>query len=435
MKKTKKKLPLLNRPGAIWYIAACILVVVVFGILCLRDDGVYETEDTTYGIDVARYQGTINWERVSRSDVDFAMIRLGYRSITDGTILVDSNALFNLQEANKYGVKVGGYFFSTAVNEAEAVEEAKWVAEMIAQYAITYPIAYDCEMFTEEYSRQYGLTPSQRTDIALAFLKQIEKEGYEGMFYASKNDLSENAYWEIDRIQEDYKIWVAQYPGEVDPKMDRSSYEGIHSMWQYTRDGVVNGIDPSVDMNVAYFGYEGNAKPKNSTVPEEAKPDPEALMDFADADEKVTAKEEVNLRDIPSQGENANVLRQLKNGEVALRTGISDSGWSRLEYNGETYYAVSSYLTTDLEYDPNAFVDNDGFKTVFTPVNEQVTPKIAVNLRTEPSVESETAVVVVKLTNGEVVTRTGINEDVGWSRVVYEDQVLYCVSSYLELAE
>ena len=99
------------------------------------------------------------------------------------------------------------------------------------------------------------------------------------------------------------------------------------------------------------------------------------------------------------------------------------------------YYSVSSYLTTDLEYDPNAYVDPDGVKTVFTPVNELVTAKKAVNLRTIPSTEHKDSVVVVKIKNGDIITRTGINKDVGWSRVVYNDQVLYCISSYLQLAE
>lgn len=438
MNSTKKKPAFIRKDMAprnvLIYAAVCLLVVVVFAVLCFRDDSIHETEETTYGIDVARYQGTIDWEQVAQSGVDFVMVRLGYRSVTDGTIVADSNAKFNLQEARKYDIKIGGYFFSTAVSVEEAVEEAQWVADFVAQYPITYPIAYDCELFTEEYSRQYELTVTERTDIALAFLEEIENQGYKGMFYASRNDLDENGYWEVSRIEENYKIWVAQYPGEVDPQTDVSSYTGQHSMWQYSRDGSVAGIAQSVDMNVAYFGYDGVAEPKNRTEPEEVAADPEALMSFDEVNEQVTAKEAVNLRDIPSQGEDAAVLYQLQNGEVATRTGISDSGWSRVVLDGKIYYAVSSYLTTDLYYAPMD-TDDDGIETVFTPMNEQVTAKVAVNLRTLPSTEHEDSKVVVKIKNGEVVTRTGINEDVGWSRVVYNGQTLYCVSSYLKVVE
>lgn len=430
----REKKPFIDRK-AVYFGIICLLVVLLFAILAFGGKQVKQTDETTFGIDVARYQGTIDWEAVSQSDIDFVMIRLGYRGLSDGVITEDTNARYNLQEAQKYGIKIGGYFFSTAISEEEAIEEAKWVAELVSQYSITYPIAYDCELFNDPASRQYSMNKFQRTDVALAFLKEIEKQGYEGMFYASKNDMENDARWEVSRIQQKYMIWVAQYPEAPYPETKESSYSGEHSMWQYTRDGSIYGIETAVDLNVAYFGYDGICEPLNNTPPEEAKPDPEALMSFDEVNEEVTAKETVNLRDIPSQGENANVLRQLENGEVALRTGISESGWSRLELDGEVYYAVSSYLTTDLTYNPNAPVVVDGIETVFKSVNEKVTAKKAVNLRTIPSVEHEDSIVVVKIKHGDVVVRTGINEDVGWSRVEYMGQVLYCISSYLEIVE
>lgn len=162
---------------------------------------------------------------------------------------------------------------------------------------------------------------------------------------------------------------------------------------------------------------------------------PEAGMNFQEVNETVTAKEVTNLRNIPSQGADSTVLRQLSNGETATRTGVSDQGWSRLVLDGTTYYAVSSFLTTDLSYrppEPEA-QDDDGIKTQFTPCQEQVTPKIEINLRSIPSVTNPEAVVVATAYAGEVFTRTGINTDVGWSRVEYNGQVLYCVSSYLEV--
>ena len=153
-------------------------------------------------------------------------------------------------------------------------------------------------------------------------------------------------------------------------------------------------------------------------------------MEFRDVWEHVTAKEETNLRDIPSQDDMAQVLYTLQNGEVAMRTGVSDSGWSRLIFEGKTYYAVSSYLTTQLVPEPD-----DNIQTVFRSVSDRVTAKDAVNLRTIPSVTDPESKVVVKLLRGEVVTRTGINEDVGWSRVEWKGQTLYCVTSYLEIVE
>lgn len=394
-----------------------------------------ETDEVTFGVDVAKYQGTIDWEQAAQSGVDFAMVRIGYRTMVDGEIVPDSNAKYNMQEAQKHGVKLGAYFFSTAVTEEEAVEEANWVADYISQYSITYPVTFDCEGFTDPESRQHGLSKTQRTDIALAFLEQIEELGYEGMFYASKNELQGDAQWETSRIEADYKIWVAQYPDTPYPQTQASSYTGTHHMWQYTTMGAVAGITQTVDLNVAYFGYDGVEPPKNKETPEEVGPDVEALMDFQEVTESVTAKIETNLRDMPSQDVDSTVLYTLQNGEVATRIAVSDSGWSKVVYEGNTYYAVTSYLTTDLNYDPYATEPDDGIKTVFTEVNEQVTAKELVNLRTLPSVEHEDSQVVAQLKNGEVITRTGINTDVGWSRVEYNGQILYCVSSYLMLAE
>ena len=394
---------------------------------------VQETEETTHGIDVAKYQGTIDWETAASSGIDFAMVRVGYRSRSDGTIVEDSNARFNLQEAQKYGIKLGVYFFSTAISEEEAVEEANWVAELIARYPITYPVAYDCEGFEDPESRQYGLTKEERTDFAIAFLETIEDKGYEGMFYGSKSQLAYGEEWDIYRLVNRYKIWVAQYPQDPDPFMGRSSYEGLHHMWQYTKDGIIPGISQSVDRNVAYFGYDGVKEPKDKSAPEEAFPDPEALMTFTEVNETVTAKEETNLRSIPSQEADSVVLYTLKNGEEATRIAISDSGWSKLLFNGETYYAVSNFLTTDLSY--GIPEENEDIETRFVPVNEKVTAKDMVNLRNIPSVTNAESQIVTQLHHGDVAVRTGINEDVGWSRVEYKGQVLYCVSSYLTTVE
>lgn len=398
-----------------------------------------EIKATSTGIDVARYQGTIDWNRLATSSVDFAMVRLGYRSADEGKIVEDVNARYNLQEAQKNDIMLGAYFFSTAVNEKEAVEEANWAADILDQYSITYPVAYDCEGYQEPDSRQYGLTTSERTEIALAFLKQIEKRGYEGMFYSSKNEMEDSAKWDMDQIEKKYKIWVAQYPNMPYPTTESSSYSRTHHMWQYTTNGVVPGISQNVDLNVAYFSYKEINEPFSDVPPDEAKPDVEAMMTFKPVEETVTAKEATNLRSVPSQGEDSVVLYTLKNGEEATRIAICNSGWSKVLFNGNVYYAVSSYLTTDLNYIAapayEEEAEDDGVKTRFVAVNEKVTAKKEVNLRTLPSVDHPDCKIVTLLKNGTVITRTGINEEVGWSRVEYNGQTVYCVSSMLKVVE
>lgn len=432
-KKRKKKAAAQQKNALAVCIALLAVLMTAVFLLGEGDRGPKQTDEITHGIDVARYQGTIDWAEVAESGVDFAMVRLGYRSLEDGVITEDSNARYNLQEAAKYNIRLGAYFFSTAITAEEAREEARWVAELLAPYPITYPVAYNCEGFNDPNNRHAALTVAERTDIALEFLKAIESHGYEAMFYASKNEMEGDSLWEVSRIGGDYKVWVAQYPEIPYPETERTSYSGTHQMWQYSREGSVPGIDAPVDLDIAYFGYDGIAEPRDPQIPETALPDPEAMMEFEEVWEHVTAKEETNLRDIPSQDDTARVLYTLKNGEVAMRTGVSESGWSRIVFEGQTYYAVSSYLTTDLE--PAEPTEDDGFDTEFSPADDYVTAKDAVNLRNMPSVTDEASVVVVKLQHGEVVHRTGINNDVGWSRVVWNGQILYCVSSYLEAAE
>lgn len=394
-----------------------------------------ELQDVVYGIDVAKYQGTIDWQQVAASGIDFAMVRVGYRTQKTGEICEDANARYNLQEATANGLMVGAYFFSSAVTREEAIEEADWVANLISQYQITYPVAYNCEGFTQTDSRQYSLTQSERTEFAMAFLNEIYSKGYTPMFYAAKNELESDAQWDTSRLEEIYKIWVAQYPAYT---IEKPEYSGKYAMWQYTNQGTVAGIEELVDVNIAYFTYAQTADAKSDETPEMVTADVEALMNFTEVNETVTAKEKSNLRDIPSQEEESTVMATLINGETATRTGISDSGWSRVEYNGNVYYAVSNYLTTDLTYQASTGEGSgsgDGIKTKFSEANDQVTAKIEVNLRSLPSVTNPDASVVAVLHNGEVVTRTGINQEFGWSRIEYNGQTLYCISSYLTTAQ
>lgn len=407
-----------------------------------------ETQELTLGIDVARYQGKIDWKKVAESGVDFAIVRVGGRTQIKGEIFSDPNAKYNMQEAPKYGIKVGVYFFSTAISIEEAIEEANWVADYIAKYKITYPVVYNCEGYEDPENRQYLLNKAQRTDIAIAFLDQIVERGYSPMFYASKGEMEGDAKWETTRFPDSYRIWVAQYPSAPYPQTEKSSYTGRHDMWQYTNKGTVPGISKPVDMNVAYFGFKNTQGPQDSEAPEDVEADVEANMNFREVNETVTAKDKTNLRDIPSQGDDSNIIYTLTNGETATRTGISDSGWSRLEFKGQTLYAVSSLLTTDLSIkqpeievpDEPTYEELNGIKTKFTNVDEYVTIVSTVekvNLRAKPTTQDSVSPIVIELKKDEVVHRIGVSVDADhtYSKVEYNGQILYCVSKYLVVVE
>lgn len=392
----------------------------------------YETDEITTGIDVSEFQGNIDWKAVADSGIDFAMIRVGYRGMKNGEIKEDACAKYNLQEASKNGLKIGAYFFSTAVTEEEAKEEAEWTKNLLSGYPVTYPVAYNCEGFQNPSSRQFELSVEERTKLADAFLKSIEEGSYTGMFYAAKNELDDNNLWNADDLSLNYRIWVAQYSDQTWPEKTKSDYTGDHVMWQYTNQGKLDGIKGAVDFNVAYFGYSQSQQAVDENGAEQVEANVEVGVNFTEVEEQVTAKDEVNLRSTMEQGSDDNIVGSMKNGETAVRTGVGNNGWSRIIYNGQTVYCVSNYLTTDLSYVTPQETESE-FKTKFTDVSENVTAKEVTNLRNRPSVESPSEV-IAELKNGEVIVRTGVSNE-GWYRVEYNGQTLYCISSYLEVVQ
>lgn len=376
------------------------------------------------GIDVSKWQGKIDWQRVKSAGIDFAIIRIGYRA-ENGRLYRDSNADYNIQQAQKADILVGVYFFSTAVNKTEATEEANFVISAIKGYKISYPVVYDCEGFKNTDSRMYNLTATDRTNNALSFLETVTKSGYEGMLYGSVSDLADSSAFITERIAEKYKIWVAQYKNPPYPQSQTPDYNGRYDMWQYTNKGVVSGIEGGCDMVVSYF-EKATAAPKdsNAEIITAKPPKTQAELIYTDVSEDVTAKDEVNLRS--GAGTGFDVIAVLKNGDVVKRTGIGTNGWSRLDYNGQTVYAITSYLTTDLNSTPEPPPDIvDG--NTFTAQNDSVTAKDEVNLRRSPTTSAE---IVGVLKNNTVLQRTAVSNK-GWSRLIYNGQTVYAVTSYL----
>lgn len=410
----------------------------------------FETNDMSIGIDVAKYQGTIDWSQVAASGVQFAIIRVGYRTQKTGIIYEDPCAKYNLQQAQAAGIKLGAYFFSTSVNEQEAEEEAAWVTNYIAQYKITYPVVYNCEGFKSADSRQYGLDKTTRSKLASKFLDYVAGKGYTPMFYAARNELQNDTDWDTTSLSSKYKIWVSQYPDPPFPTTSAPNYQGSYAMWQYTNVGAIAGIKKGVDVNVAYFGYSKEAEAKDSTPYEMVAADPEVGITFTEVNDTVTAKSETNLRSVPSSADSSTIVAKLTFGDTANRTGIGNNGWARVIYQGQKLYAVNSYLTNDPNYSANTATATGAEPTeaqavantpttedktadsLYAPVNELVTAKEETNLRTYPSTETGQVYVLIK--HGDTVTRTGIGSN-GWSRISYDGQTLYAVTSFLQIAE
>ncbi len=194
------------------------------------------------GIDVSKYQGSIDWEKVAADGVEFVFLRLGLRGYESGKLVEDETFQANIQGALAHGIKVGVYFFSQAVTEAEAVEEANFVLERIAPYQIDCPVVFDVEKVGSSTARMNQLTPQERTNVTIAFLDTIEAAGYKSMFY--HNMETALLLLELERL-ENYDKWFAYYGEDL-------YYPYAYGVWQYSEKGSVNGISGEVDMNIAF---------------------------------------------------------------------------------------------------------------------------------------------------------------------------------------
>lgn len=207
-----------------------------------NSDGSLNTGSGVLGIDVSTWNGNIDWNQVKNAGVSYVIIRTGFRGSTQGALIEDAKFKQNIQGATAAGLKVGVYFFTQAVNEVEAVEEASMVLNQIRNYKISYPVFIDVE---SSGGRADGLDSATRTKVINAFCQTIQNSGYRAGIYANKTWL--NQKMNISALS-GYKIWLAQYNTQV-------TYSGRYDMWQYSDKGRIPGISTNVDMNLSYMGY------------------------------------------------------------------------------------------------------------------------------------------------------------------------------------
>ncbi len=198
-------------------------------------DGVLLTQG--YGIDVSKWQGDIDWSQASKC-ISFAIIRCGFRG-SSGNIATDPYFEKNIVKAKANGVKVGVYFYSRAMNEVQAVEEASLAVSLVKKHGISLPIYIDMED-----SCQLSLTTEQRMNIIRAFCATVQNSGYSAGVYANKYWLT--TYLTPNSLPGNISIWCAQYNTTC-------TYKGRYDIWQYSSKGSVPGIKGHVDMNISYF--------------------------------------------------------------------------------------------------------------------------------------------------------------------------------------
>lgn len=205
----------------------------------LFDDikSMYKTDTNKIGLDISSHQGDIDFEKIKNSGVEFLMIRVGYKKGTDGEYVLDSKFKEYIENANKYGIKAGVYFYSYADSVEMARADANWVLSQIKDYKIDLPVCFDWEEW--RYFNEFKISFYELTTMAEEFVKVVEKKGYKGMLYSSKK------YLEYIWLKNDLDIWLAQYNDTV-------TYEGNYKIWQISDNGKIDGIKHPVDIDIMY---------------------------------------------------------------------------------------------------------------------------------------------------------------------------------------
>lgn len=196
---------------------------------------IYKNNYNKIGIDVSKWQGEIDFQKVKEAGVEFVFIRIGSQKGINGEYYIDPNFEQNIIGFKKVNIPVGVYFYSYADNVSEAKKQAKWVIEQLKPYKIELPIAFDWESWGS--FQDFNISFYNLTEIANAFINTIEKSNYTGMLYSSKYYL-ENVWFKTS-----HNIWLAHYTNQT-------NYQGSYNYWQLCNNGRVDGIKGNVDINV-----------------------------------------------------------------------------------------------------------------------------------------------------------------------------------------
>lgn len=197
------------------------------------------------GVDISKTQDYVDFLELKRAGIEFVMLRLGQRGYSSGEITLDEYFMDNWKRATEAGLDVGVYFFSQAVTVEEAEEEAQFVVDTISGNELQYPVVFAMDEIPNEVARIDSLDKMERTNIALAFMDVIRKNGYFPMFYGDKE-------WLIQKLSlgsmTGYDVWLSE-------EKDIPDYPYQFAMWQYTTHGSIAGIAGDANLNICFIDY------------------------------------------------------------------------------------------------------------------------------------------------------------------------------------
>ena len=198
------------------------------------------------GVDLSKYNGSVDFNKLKENGVGFAMLRLGSRGYGTGKISLDERFVEYAQNAQLAGIQIGAYFYSQAINENEAVEEANYIVGAVSGFNVKYPIAIDVEHVSGDEARTDKLTSEERTAIVKSFCDTVKGFGYKPVIYATKDMLV--AGLDLEDLT-DYDVWLSDDSVPTD-------YPYRFSMWQYNRRGHIDGITGDIDFDMSFIDYE-----------------------------------------------------------------------------------------------------------------------------------------------------------------------------------
>ena len=201
----------------------------------------HKNDNSMIGIDVSRWQGDIDFNKVKKAGAEFVIMRMAVSNGKHDKIGLDSYYKKNILKAKKAGLKVGVYVYTAASSEKEVIEQAKYVRKELKKTKLDFPIAYDFESWDE--IQKLKLNKYDLMNYVDKFYEEVNKDGYDVMIYGSK------LYLEKAWDNKTYPVWLAHY---VPSPTDKTTYEGKHTLWQIASDGIIDGINGYVDIDIYY---------------------------------------------------------------------------------------------------------------------------------------------------------------------------------------